>query len=89
MTEVTSIHAVLRACTADRSATTASRSADGTGEDLNRTGTAREGEASRIVQRGGRTFHVYGSDEDHVVLERPHGTLPWGPGSPTDEPPAA
>jgi hypothetical protein len=46
------------------------------GEFLNRTGNAREGEAFRIVQRGGRTFHVYGSGEDHKVFELPHGKNP-------------
>jgi hypothetical protein len=43
------------------------------GEYLNRTGNARDGEAFRIVQRGGRTFHVYGSGKDHKVFELPHG----------------
>jgi hypothetical protein len=46
------------------------------GEYLNRTGNARDGEAFRIVQRGGRTFHVYGSGEDHKVFELPHGKAP-------------
>jgi hypothetical protein len=46
------------------------------GEYLNRTGNARDGEAFRIVQRGGRTFHVYGSGEDHKVFELPHGKSP-------------
>lgn len=48
------------------------------GEYLNRTGNARDGEAFRIVQRGGRTFHVYGSGEDHKVFELPHGKRPDG-----------
>jgi hypothetical protein len=46
------------------------------GEYLNRTGNARDGEAFRIVQRGGRTFHVYASGEDHKVFELPHGKSP-------------
>jgi hypothetical protein len=46
------------------------------GEYLNRTGNARDGEAFRIVQRGGRTFHVYGSGEDHKVFELPHRKSP-------------
>jgi hypothetical protein len=46
------------------------------GEYLNRTGNARDGEAFRIVQRGGRTFHVYASGEDHKVFELPHGKGP-------------
>jgi hypothetical protein len=45
-------------------------------EYLNRTGNARDGEAFRIVQRGGRTFHVYASGEDHKVFELPHGKSP-------------
>jgi hypothetical protein len=54
-----------------------------------RSGNAEDGEAFRIVQRGGRTFHVYGSDEDRKVHERPHGNKPTGPESPTDGMPAA
>ncbi|HEX7300748.1 MAG TPA: hypothetical protein VF257_17245 [Solirubrobacteraceae bacterium] len=54
-----------------------------------RGGKAGDGEAFRIVQRGGRTFHVYGSDEDRKVRERPRGTKPTGPESPTDGMPAA
>jgi hypothetical protein len=46
------------------------------GDYLNRTGNARDGEAFRIVQRGGRTFHVYASGEDHKVFELPHGKSP-------------
>jgi hypothetical protein len=45
-------------------------------EYLNRTGNARDGEAFRIVQRGGRTFHVYASGEDRKVFELPHGKSP-------------
>ena len=47
------------------------------GEYLNRTGNARDGEAFRIVQRGGRTFHVYGPVEDNV-FELPFGRTPDG-----------
>jgi hypothetical protein len=59
------------------------------GEYLNRSGNARDGEAFRIVQRGGRTFHVYGSDADHKVFELPHGKTPTGSGTPTGGSPAA
>ena len=52
------------------------------GDYLNRTGNARDGEAFRIVQRGGRTFHVYGSGEDRVVVclkrKQPVDTKPSG-----------
>jgi hypothetical protein len=89
MSEVISIHAARSATTADRSTTAASRSAAGNGEYLNRSGNARDGEAFRIVQRGGRTFHVYGSDKDHKVFELPHGKKPAGSESPTDGSPAA
>jgi hypothetical protein len=59
------------------------------GEYLNRSGNARDGEAFRIVQRGGRTFNVYGSDADHEVFELPHGKKPTGSGTPTGGTPAA
>jgi hypothetical protein len=42
------------------------------GRYLNRTGNARDGEDFRIVQRGGRTFHVYDIAHDHRVFELPH-----------------
>ncbi len=42
------------------------------GHYLNRTGNARDGEDFRIVQRGGRVFHVYDSNHDHQVFELPH-----------------
>jgi hypothetical protein len=58
-------------------------------EYLNRTGNARDGEAFRIVQRGGRTFHVYDSGEDHKVFELPHGNKPTGSETPTCGTPAA
>jgi hypothetical protein len=58
-------------------------------EYLNRTGNARDGEAFRIVQRGGRTFHVYDSGEDHKVFELPHGNKPTGSETPTGGTPAA
>ena len=43
------------------------------------------GEAYRIVQRGGRTFHVYGPVEDNV-FELPFGRTPDGT---SGAPPAA
>ena len=46
------------------------------GHFINRTGSARDGEDFQIVQRGGRTFHVYASGEDHKVFELPHGKSP-------------
>lgn len=53
------------------------------GEYLNRSGNVRDGEAFRIVQRGGRTFHVYSTASGHdTVIELPKpgagtgGTLP-------------
>jgi hypothetical protein len=85
MSEVISIHAARSATTADRSTTAASRSADGNG--FSASGNARED--FRIVQRGGRTFHVYGSDKDHKVFELPHGKKPAGSESPTGRTPAA
>jgi hypothetical protein len=42
------------------------------GHYLNKTGNARNGEDFRIVQRGGRTFHVYDIGKDHEVFELPH-----------------
>lgn len=42
------------------------------GHFLNRTGNARDGEDFRIVQRGGRVFHVYDSSDSHQVFELPH-----------------
>jgi hypothetical protein len=42
------------------------------GHYLNRTGNARDGEDFRIVQRGGRVFHVYDINDDHKVFELPH-----------------
>ncbi len=42
------------------------------GHYLNKTGNARDGEDFRIVQRGGRTFHVYDIGKDHQVYELPH-----------------
>jgi hypothetical protein len=42
------------------------------GHYLNRTGNARDGEDFQIVQRGGRTFHVYDNNHDHQVFELPH-----------------
>jgi hypothetical protein len=60
MSEVVSIHSA-RSASTDRSPTEASN-----GEPtlhLIRSGHVPDGEASRIVQRGGRTFEVYGSGE--------------------------
>jgi hypothetical protein len=44
------------------------------GHFINRTGSPRDGEDFQIVQRGGRTFHVYGTGEDHKVYELPHAS---------------
>ena len=58
------------------------------GQFINRTGNARDGEGFQIVQRGGRTFHVYGTAKDHKVYELPHaskaatGTVPDAGGTP-------
>lgn len=41
------------------------------GEYLNRTGKARNGDLFSIVERGGRTFHVYGSGADRTIVELP------------------
>jgi hypothetical protein len=42
------------------------------GHYLNRTGNPRDGEDFQIVQRGGRTFHVYDTAKTHKVYELPH-----------------
>ena len=58
------------------------------GHFINRTGNPRDGEDFQIVQRGGRTFHVYGTGKDHKVYELPHaskaatGTVPDSGGTP-------
>ena len=58
------------------------------GHFINRTGNTRDGEDFQIVQRGGRTFHVYGTAKDHKVYELPHaskaatGTVPDSGGTP-------
>jgi hypothetical protein len=58
------------------------------GHFINRTGNTRDGEDFQIVQRGGRTFHVYGTVKDHKVYELPHaskaatGTVPDPGGTP-------
>ena len=44
------------------------------GHYLNRTGNPRDGEDFQIVQRGGRTFHVYDTGKDHKVYELPHAS---------------
>ena len=44
------------------------------GQFINRTGSPRDGEDFQIVQRGGRTFHVYGTGADHKVYELPHAS---------------
>ena len=44
------------------------------GHFINRTGNTRDGEDFQIVQRGGRTFHVYGTGTDHKVYELPHAS---------------
>ena len=56
------------------------------GHFINRTGNTRDGEDFQIVQRGGRTFHVYGTAKDHKVYELPHAkaasTVPDSGGTP-------
>jgi hypothetical protein len=58
------------------------------GHFINRTGSTRDGEDFQIVQRGGRTFHVYDTAKDHKVYELPHaskaatGTVPDSGGTP-------
>jgi hypothetical protein len=58
------------------------------GHFINRTGSTRDGEGFQIVQRGGRTFHVYDTGTDHKVYELPHaskkatGTAPDTGGTP-------
>jgi hypothetical protein len=57
------------------------------GHFINRTGNPRDGEDFQIVQRGGRTFHVYGNAKDHNVYELPHAskaasTVPDSGGTP-------
>jgi hypothetical protein len=60
------------------------------GHFINRTGSARNGEAFQIVQRGGRTFHVYDTGADHKVYELPHASKKaTGPASDTGGTPAA
>jgi hypothetical protein len=44
------------------------------GHFINRTGNTRDGEDFQVVQRGGRTFHVYGTAKDHKVYELPHAS---------------
>ena len=60
------------------------------GHFINRTGNARDGEDFQIVQRGGRTFHVYDSAKDHTVYELPHAAkAATGKGSDSGGTPAA
>ena len=60
------------------------------GHFINRTGSPRDGEDFQIVQRGGRTFHVYGTGADHKVYELPHASKKaTGAGSDTGGTPAA
>ena len=60
------------------------------GHFINRTGNSREGEDFQIVQRGGRTFHVYDSGKDHTVYELPHAAkAATGKGSDSGGTPAA
>ena len=51
------------------------------GHFINRTGNTRDGEDFQIVQRGGRTFHVYGNAKDHKVYELPHASKAATPDS--------
>ena len=60
------------------------------GHFINRTGSSRDGEDFQIVQRGGRTFHVYDSAKDHTVYELPHAAkAATGKGSDSGGTPAA
>jgi hypothetical protein len=60
------------------------------GHFINRTGNSRDGEDFQIVQRGGRTFHVYDSAKDHTVYELPHAAkAATGKGSDSGGTPAA
>ena len=60
------------------------------GHFINRTGSARDGEDFQIVQRGGRTFHVYGTHKDQKVYELPHASkAATSTGSDTGGTPAA
>jgi hypothetical protein len=71
MSEVVSIHSARSARTVEHRSTVPSSTAVGRRGD----------QAGRIVQRGGRTFRVYGSGEDHNVFELPIRKKPsstWG-----------
>jgi hypothetical protein len=60
------------------------------GHFINRTGNPRDREDFQIVQRGGRTFHVYDSAKDHTVYELPHAAkAATGKGSDSGGTPAA
>ena len=60
------------------------------GHFINRTGNPRTGEDFQIVQRGGRTFHVYDTAKDHTVYELPHAAkAATGKGSDSGGTPAA
>jgi hypothetical protein len=60
------------------------------GHFVNRTGNPRDREDFQIVQRGGRTFHVYDSAKDHTVYELPHAAkAATGKGSDSGGTPAA
>jgi hypothetical protein len=60
------------------------------GHFINRTGNPRDREDFQIVQRGGRTFHVYDSAKDHTVYELPHAAkAATGKGSDLGGTPAA
>jgi hypothetical protein len=39
------------------------------GQLLNTSGNERHGRAFELVERGGRTFHVYGTGKDRIVVE--------------------
>ena len=70
MSEVVSIHSARSASSVQRGSTDPL---------VNRTRDARHCEASRIVQRGGRTFHVYDSGEDNVFeLPTRNPASTWG-----------
>ena len=47
------------------------KNGDRKGMFVNQSGNARNGEAFKLVQRGGHEFHVYGEGKDRKVFEVP------------------